>query len=158
MGWRVSARQPPLSEQEEPDMTIKLGSVRADLVKEQEGDAIAIPDLPGVTLRVRSLHYQPFIAARDLASRRLAKKYGDAPVPEEEFARVYGALYAEHLLLGWDGFDQPYTPELAAATLTDPAYRDLRSHVAWCSAQVGRQQVEFLETERKNSAPPSVGT
>lgn len=139
-------------------MTIKLGSVKADLAKETDGDLIAIPDLPGVKLRVRSPHYQPFIAARDLATRRLAKKFGDAAVPEEEIARVYGAVYAQHLLLGWEGFDAPYSADLALETLTDPAYRALRLHVAWASGKVGQQDVEFVETERKNSAPPSVGT
>jgi hypothetical protein len=136
---------------------IKLTSTKADIAKEQDGDWVEIPDLPGIALRVRSIHSKAFAVARDLASRKLATRYGNETVPEDDLARVNGQLYADHLLLEWRGFDVPYSPEVAADTLTDPAYRDLRRHVIYAAAQVGRANVEFLEGVAKNSEAPSAG-
>ena len=137
--------------------SVKLVSLKADLAKEQEGGWIPIPELPGVELLVRSIHYRPFVVARDAASRRMAKRYGVEPVPPEEEAQINGALYADHLLLGWKGFDQPHSPELARGLMTDVAYRELRGHVVYAAVQVGRADVEFLEDARKNSEAPSAG-
>jgi len=134
---------------------VKLGSLKADLVKEADGEWIDIPDLPGVALKVRSVNFPAYKTARDLAVQRLARKHGKKPIPEKEMAEVSGRLFAEHLLLGWRGFDVDYTPELALEVLTDPAYRELRAHVEWAAAQVGHAEVEFVEDLAKNSETAS---
>ncbi len=131
-------------------MPVKLSSLQADIAKEQDGELIAIPDLAEVSLRVRSLHYRPYVVARDLAFRRLAKRFPKETPPEDETARVVGSLLAEHILLGWEGFDTPYSGEMARELLTDVGYRKLREHVVWAATQVGERQVEFLEDAEKN--------
>ena len=85
-------------------MVVKLQSTASDLTKEREGDTIASLLYPGVTYQVRSVHYEPFATARDLALQNLARKYGDQPVPRDESVKIMGGLFVEHLLLGWEGF------------------------------------------------------
>lgn len=136
-------------------MNVKLASLKSDLAKEQDGAWIEIPELPGVALLSRSVHYQPYVRARDAALRRLQKR--TEPVTSQEEAEITGTLYADHLLLGWRGFDEPYDADLARRLLVDPAYRDLRVHEAYAASQVGRAEVEFVEDARKNSAAPSAG-
>lgn len=131
---------------------IKLSSLAADLTKEREGDVYEPSDLPGVKLRVRSIHYEPFKVARAEASRVLEKKYGadDSKVPEEESARVNGGLLCDHLLIGWDGFDVEFAPEVARRLLTALEHRRLRELVSMAALQAGRRQVEFVDDAAKN--------
>lgn len=131
-------------------MAVKLGSIKADLKRETEGEWVDIPDLPGVRLRVRSFNYGPFRAARNAVLQRLAKRYAKSPVPDDVMARELGALYADQLLLGWDGFDVPYTPEAARETLTDPAFRSLLNHIDYASERVGQTEIEFVEQATGN--------
>jgi hypothetical protein len=131
-------------------MTVKLQSLKADLVRESEGDWVDIPDLPGVRLKVRSFHYGPYRMARDLLNQRLVKKYGRAPAPSDEVAREYGRLYADHLLLDWDGFDQPFTPETGRTVLTDPAYRSMLGHIEYAASKIGVVEADFIEDAAKN--------
>lgn len=139
-------------------MALKLESLAANREKENDGDWVVIPDLGGaVSLKVRSLHFAPFVAARAVAQRRFNMRYKDGNIPEDELNSRLGALAAEHLLIDWTGFDKKYSPEIAASTLSDPAYRDLVGHVLWAAMQVGAAKAEFIEDASKNSATPSAG-
>lgn len=132
-------------------MTVKLSSMKADLDKERDGDWIPAPSIgPGVKFNVRSTNYAPFRIARDAANQKLQRKYKDDPIPAEVSAKVYGELAVEHLLLGWVGLDEEYTPELASEVLTDEAYRRLRSEVYFAATQVGQGEIEFVEAAAKN--------
>lgn len=126
-------------------MTIKLGSLKADLKRESDGDWVKVPDLPGVELKVRSTNYAPYQVALQAMIRRFRKRYGTDPVPPEEDGAETGKLYATHLLVDWRGFDVPYDAGTAMSALSDPAYRELRSHVGWAASQVGRIEAEFVE-------------
>lgn len=131
-------------------MALKLKSLRADTSKELDGDWIDVPDLPGVALKVRSIYYEPYTIARDAATRRLAKKYGDKPIPETERTEINARLYVDHLLLDWKGFDVDFSTDVALEALSDIGHRDLRSHVVWACVQVGKSDVEFVELGAKN--------
>lgn len=131
-------------------MAIKLDSIKNDLQREAEGEPVAIPDLPDVTLKVRSFNYGPYKAAHSIVIKRLARRYGREVVPDDVLAREFGRLYADHILVGWDGFDVPYSHEVALAHLTDPAHRRLREHVEYAAARVGEREIEFLEDAAKN--------
>lgn len=126
-------------------MAVKLGSLKVDLKRESEGEWVPIPDLPGVKLKVRSFNYGPYKMANSVMLQRLARKYGRDPVPDDVKSKEVGKLYADHLLLGWEGFDVDYSPETALATLTDPAFRELLNHVDYAAFRVGAAEVEFIE-------------
>lgn len=139
-------------------MTVKLSSLKADVARERDGDWVDIPDLPGVRLKVRSFFYGPFQAAKTIVEQRWARKYGKEPVPIDESLKENGKLYAQHLLLGWEGFDVEYSSDVALETLIDPAFRDLQDHIRYASNKVSTNQAEFVEDAGKNSGRPSAGT
>lgn len=140
-------------------MAIDLNSLRSDLKREREGDWIEIPDLPGVEYCVRSNNYQPFQDAWNALIARNNKRYGiGRAVPQDAWGRDFGALLAEHLLLGWKGFDVEYSEDDALMRLTAEEWRILRETVLWASQQVGQAQIEFVEDAGKNSARSSAGS
>lgn len=133
-------------------MAIKLSSTKVDLQREETGDWIAIPDpdWDGVRFRVRSLNYPPYTAARDKLYKRWGKAYQGQPIPQQLRTTEFGKLFARHILLDWEGFDEAYTPNLAAERLADPAYRELVSKVEWAAAKLGEAEVEQVEEAAKN--------
>ena len=138
-------------------MSVKFSSLAADTVKESEGDWQEIPDLPGVSLKVRSFNFPAYRVARDMLLQRMARKHGRKPAPADESEVEFGKLYAQHILLGWSGFDVEYTPDVAREALTNPAFRDLRRHVEYAASQIGASEVEFLEDALGESKPASAG-
>jgi len=131
-------------------MTVKLSSLKADLVRESVGDWVPYPQWPGVRFRVSSLNKPEYVTARDSLMQRLARTKSDAAVE-------FGRLYAEHILHEWDGLDEAYTPELAHHTLTNPEFREVVRAVEWCASRLAELNLEFVEKTGKNSAPPSGG-
>ncbi|HEY4136495.1 MAG TPA: hypothetical protein VGO34_14920 [Alphaproteobacteria bacterium] len=132
-------------------MTIKLTSLKADVAAETEGQWQDVPDLPGVRFRVRSFNYGPYQAAKSMVEARWARKYGREPVPMNESLIENGKLYAKHILLEWDGLDQPYSPDLALQLFTDPAYRQMQEHLRYAASRVGLGEIEFADESAKNS-------
>ncbi|TIU02336.1 MAG: hypothetical protein E5W43_00910 [Mesorhizobium sp.] len=145
-------------------MTVKLGSLAADLKKEREGDWIEVKDwpglnpekplesvpLPGLAFNVRSLNYPPYVVARQAALEKLKQDYPDGNVPPDVTAKIEGELSVEHLLLGWRGLDTEYSPDLVQVIMIAEEHRTMRSMVAWCAGRVGKKQVEFVENAVKN--------
>lgn len=145
-------------------MTIKLGSLAADLGKERDGDWVEPkewpglnPDkplentqLPGLAFLVRSTHYQPYVIARQEALERMKRDYPDDKVPSEVVARIEGELAVKHLLLDWRGLDTRYTADTVATVLVAEEHRVLRAMIFWCASRVGKKRVEFLKSAAKN--------
>jgi hypothetical protein len=152
-------------------MTIKLGSLAADLSKEREGEWIEPkewpglkPDkpmemtpLPGVAFLVRSTNFPAYVTARQAALEDLKKDYPDDKVPADVAARIEGQLAVEHLLLNWRGFDIAYSADAVKTILAAEEHRVMRSMVYWCAGRVGKRQVEFVKDAAKNSEAPSAG-
>lgn len=134
-------------------MTVKLSSLRADIRAQDEGEWIDIPTLPGVRLRTRSLTSPGYRLKRDQWAQRMARTKMKGREADAELGRIL----ASEILLGWEGFDVPYSPDVALAELADPAGVELRNHVLYAAEQVGQAQVEFLEEAVGNSAPASAG-
>lgn len=114
-------------------MKIRLSSLKHDTDREQAGDWIDAPEWPGVRFKVRGSTYAPYKAAMAQLVARLAKEFRNDPVPVEHSARLLGAIVAEHLLLGWEGFDVPFSPDTARETLTDADYRGVLEVITWCA-------------------------
>ena len=138
-------------------MAIKLTSLRADTRRENDGDWIEIPDLPGVSLKVRGTAYGPFQTARSLLLAKWARKYPrDVPPANVEY-EGNGRLYADHILLGWRGFasddgaDLPYDAHTAEQILLDPAYRELHEHIRYAMTRVSQVETEYVEAAAGNS-------
>lgn len=131
-------------------MAVKLQSVASDLEKESNGDIQPSTLYPGVVYRVRSVHYEPYATARDLALQALARQYVETPIPREASVNTAGRLLADHLLLGWSGFDEAYTPDVASRTLTNPAFRELVADIELACRKAGKKQLEFETNLVKN--------
>ncbi|MBN9242430.1 MAG: hypothetical protein J0I98_06520 [Mesorhizobium sp.] len=145
-------------------MTIKLGSLAADLTKERDGEWVEpkewpglnpekpmeMTPLPGVAFHVRSTNYSAYVTARQAALEDLKKNYPDDKVPADVAARIEGQLAVEHLLLGWRGFDIAYSADAVETILAAEEHRVLRSMIYWCAGRVGKRQIEFVKESAKN--------
>jgi len=141
-----------------PKMAVKLNSLRADTRRENDGDWVEIPDLPGVALKVRGFAYGPFQNAKSQAEAKWARRSGGRDtVPYDEVFKTNGRLYAQYLLLDWKGFDEPYDLELAQQILADPAYRELHDHIRYATNRVSQVDAEFVEDAAGNSERSSAG-
>lgn len=136
-------------------MTIKLSSIKNNIDREREGDFVDIPEWTGVSLKVRSTEYPPYKIALDQLVQRFVRKYKNKPVPPEERDGEVGKLVADHILLDWAGFDEPYSADFARDLLASPQGRELGKHALWASGVVGQVQIEFVEDAVKNSVTPS---
>lgn len=130
-------------------MPIALHSLRADLAAERDGAEVDVAEWPGVKLRVRGAGYPPYQAAIDAATQRLKLVHGEV-VPADAWGPALGQAMADHVLLGWSGFDEAYSHAAAVAVLTDPGHRDFRGAVARAAAQVGRAAARFVEDAAGN--------
>lgn len=139
-------------------MAVKLGSLAADLAREKDGDLVEIPELPGVKLRVRGFGYGPYQMAKSQIESRWVRRYGREAVPPEVAYRDNGRLYADHILLGWEGFDEEYSPEKGLEVLLDPAYRELHEHIRYAGQKLMQSDAEFVEDAAKNSRRRSGGS
>lgn len=137
--------------------SIKLDSIKRDLRRETDGEWQTVPEWDGVKLLVRSLNCVDYRNARDILMSKMTRRLNRIPTGPELDAEL-PKLYARFLLRGWEGFDQPYSPELAMTMLTNPEFGELADKVVQCAARVGQVDVEFIEAAAKNSEPPSATT
>lgn len=144
-------------------MPVKLGSLRADMKRVNDGDWVEIPDLPDgeggtVALKVRGFAYGPFQVENSIVRGKWARRYENRnePVPPDIASRDLAHLYAKHLLLDWRGFDEPYSRELAEEMIAAPG--EFFGHVLYAIQQVSRTDAEFVEDAAKNSARSSGGS
>lgn len=131
-------------------MAVKIDSVKVDTDREANGAWMDSTAYPGVRYLVRGLSYQGFEIANGLALQRMAKAYKTNPVPSKVKSASLGKIVGEHLLLGWEGFDEPYDRAGAVEKLSDPAYRNLLDDVLRACAMVAERDLEFIEGLEKN--------
>lgn len=132
-------------------MKIKLASIAVDLVAETKGAWVASDELPGVEFKVSALNLPAFVAARSNLYNRMIRQYKKAEeIPNDVMSSEMGALFAQHILHDWRGFDVPYDAESAAQTLTDPKFRPLVAAIQTCAGKVGAPDIDFIEEEVKN--------
>lgn len=135
---------------------IKLDSLKVDVHQEREGEWVPVKtwprlgELPGLEFKVRSTNNPDYVTAKTAQQMKLTQKYGGDTPPFEEIAQADGALAAEFLLLDWRGLSESHDPDKARQLLASPEGRNILNMVFWCAEQVGRRQVEFLETAVKN--------
>ena len=134
---------------------VKLSSLRTDSALECNGDWVDALSIPGVAFNVRSINFPKYVLNRDLLLQRLRRQSGGKPIAQDTLYTELGRLYAEHILLDWRGFDEPYSRATAMQTLTDPEFRDVVMAVETAAGQVGQSQIEFISDAAKNSAVPS---
>lgn len=135
-------------------MSVKLKSLALDLDRETNGGWVDSRVYPGVRYRVRGVRYQPYQDAVDAAAIRFSKSHVQTKPTVEAAQKVSGALVCDHLLLEWDGFDEPYTPETAKAALTDLQYRNVLNDVLGAAARVAEREVAF--TDALGNASPGI--
>ena len=144
-------------------MTIKLGSLAADLARERDGEWIEPREwpgldpekpfeqtpLPGVKFLVRSTNFPAYVTARQSVLEALKKDFPDDKVPPDVAAREEGQLAIQYLLLDWAGFDVSFSAEAASVVMAAEEHRVLRQIVFWCAGRVGKRKLEFVEAGAK---------
>ena len=141
---------------------MKLDDLKSDPNAEEWIDCpeLGINEATGepVALLVRSLDYPAFKVDLQETRLRLLRRYpGGKATPPAEEDRENGRLYAKHLLRGWRGIEDQFSPELAFSVLTDPAHRDLRNAVAAAAGQVALRRAVQTEAVAGNSKRASRG-
>lgn len=129
---------------------LDLESIKADLVAEQEGQYIEIPEWEGVKLGVRSLHIPAYKLALDQTLERHKRIYKGKPAPSDVRESDVGKILAKHILFGWEGIKQPYSMEYAIEVMGNPAGRELANQVYWAAAQVAEIEAKFITDAVKN--------
>lgn len=142
-------------DQPKPKQVVKLGSLKADLRRESEGDWVVIPpeligDGEGVRLKVRALTYGPYRMAVDDLVQKWGRKYQGKGAPRDVAYEADGELLAKYILLDWDGLDEPFSKGRALELLTDPAFRVLQTAVSYAARSLALVTAEAGEAERKN--------
>lgn len=142
---------------------LQLSSLKANLKRQHKGDWVPYEPWPGVRFNVSSFSSPAYRHAMQIAAEKAAKDF--KPVSEvtvEEFAlreknlhEQNGDLYAEHILHGWEGIDEDYSPERARELLTDPEFEALNLAVRHCALKLAEINAEFVEQAEKNSPAPS---
>jgi hypothetical protein len=156
-------------------MKIKLESITSDTTAEREGAWIPInewpglkPDkpwemtpTPGLEFYVKSINdpsYKLALQKHAEAMEQEKVKYPDGIVPFDIRDAGEGKLIAENLLLGWKGFDETYSKDVAAKLLPRPAAKPIRDMITFCASKVGKRQIEFIEEAVKNSGKQQSGS
>ena len=134
---------------------LKLESLRNDLLTSADGERVESNAFPGVAYHVRSLRFPAYETARDLAAQKMAKAYPNGGIPSALTMKTVGELISDHILLGWEGLDVPYTKDRAREILSDFGYRKVVNDIESCAARVGERDLEFIEDTAKNSGQPS---
>jgi hypothetical protein len=130
--------------------TIKLASLKQSAKADHDGVWVPLPEVPGAEVKVRPLDFPAYSIARNLLSQKLAREFGRKQIPPEVQTTRNGLLLAEHILLDWKGFDEPYSKEQAKELLGDWEWRKLNWQVVWAAGTLTDTNVEFVEDARKN--------
>lgn len=136
-------------------MTISLKSLYRD---DSAADSVEYPDWPDVKFRVKSFHSPSFKTAQQMLLKKMNRIYGNKPVPPEVQHEEWGKLYCNEILEGWEGLDEPYTPERAKEIMTDYNFRAVQEAVEWCARKRGEVDAEVIENTGKNSQAGSDGS
>lgn len=140
---------------------MKMSQIAVDVEKEEQGDWVALPDLPGVSVKVRSINTLDYRQRMsDLNAQTLRRKAGRARGADglsiEEFERNVSQCTLEKLLLDWKGLEDEsgepvaYVPETARELLFEPKYRVFRNAVVLAAGIVGEAVAEAEEELEKN--------
>jgi hypothetical protein len=141
-------------------MAVKLGSLRRDIKKQNDGDWIQVAELMDPKtgeipeFHVRGINYSPFQMARSNLIGKLTRRYGTRPAPIEETHRDEGKLMAQHLLLGWKNADPPYDPDVAEEMMCDAAC-GLQDIIRRCAIEISEMETQFTSDAAGNSARSS---
>lgn len=147
-------------------MAVKMRSLRVDTERERQGEWVEFPEYMDEqtgevpALLVRGGMFGPYQAALSQLTGQWQRKYysRNESAPPDEVHRAQGRLYADHILLGWRGFAEPYEPEGAREWLLDPESRPTHELIRIAMTRVGRVEAEFVQDAAKNSPPSSAGS
>jgi hypothetical protein len=106
-----------------------------------------IPNLPGLALKVRGIGNSDY---RRLLMKLRADLSPDEIADEKKQAEMDARLMQETILVGWDGMEDPFTPEHVKTWLTDPELAVFRSGVVYAASTVAQDGRESLEADAKN--------
>lgn len=135
---------------------MKLSKIAINSRAIEAGRWVNIPDLPGVSLKVRGLGNADY--------RKLAAKLGEE-IPRADKVKgisfetrddIEIKLLIEAVLIDWrglendDGSPLAYSREIAESVLPNPDFKPLRDAVMWAAAVVGDDELASDEAAAKN--------
>ena len=138
---------------------MKLTDLTLDLESVDNGAWIDdLPDLEGVSFRVRGSEYQPYTRAlRAAMAVRGRKELARARAGDTSgYDATTRKLAAEHLLLDWKGIESddgkpiPFTAALALEVMTERQYRPLQRGVLEAIDRVDNGLAEHREDAEGN--------
>lgn len=116
-----------------------------------------IPNAPGLRLRVRGLSSRKVLGLHDLKIRKAPRtdKNADGSLKSEASLRITREVYAEAVLLEWDGITAngkpvPYSKEMAKKWLSDRSGDNFMRFVTYAANEVDELQNETAESLEKN--------
>ena len=91
-------------------------------------------------------------AAFNKSLRAVAKKYGTTfqSLADEKLEQLVTEVYCKTVLLGWEGFEKPYSPATAVEVMLDPAnveFRELVEKLASTNETFRRQAMDAVVGE-----------
>lgn len=146
---------------------IKLDSIRLDIDARRNGEWKPIARWPGVRVKVRGLTSEVYVKARDAALEKLGEQFGEAGAPKEIWIPLLARLLVgadpflvtgagidegAAILLGWEGFDEPFAPHFAGAFIGSPEGENMLDEVLAAARTAGVRELQFVEALEKNSA------
>lgn len=146
------------------NMTIKMSSVLVDRDAESHADWVdgrAATGFDEARFKVCALTKQSYQIKRSKLFKRLNKTFPGRTyeeIGEAITSPQIGAILADEILYGWEGFDVEYSPEVAKEILSNPNARELIAEIEYCAGTRSQIQVEFVEEASKNSGKPSAGS
>lgn len=143
-------------------MKVKVSSLKNPRARIEQGDWVTYTPwtaADGKTTPARFKVSGTSLPAYKIALEEMAKefalKFKTERVPDDIAFQRNAELIVEHLLHGWEGLDEDYSPELAEKLLTDRDYEALTDAVLWCARRIENVTAEFIGDAEKNSAAPS---
>lgn len=143
---------------------MKITSLKVDSKRANEG--AWVKDLPGMgdlRLRVRGWQYEPYQTEVAKESAKIGpsgrqENRADGPLLRPVFERITGLAMAAHLLLEWDGLQNPdgsalpYTLDDAITFLTHPDFRPFNAFVTMACSEVERLDSNRVQASVGNSS------
>lgn len=135
---------------------MKLRSIKAAKPEiDKKGQWIDSLELPGVRFLVSSLHLPEYQTAMNELETEWQATYRSKGVPPEVRTLGIARLLRIYILHDWAGFDEPYSPELAAEMTSTYEDRPLIYAIQQAATIAGMTKYEFVAAGRKNSDQPS---
>lgn len=145
---------------------MKMSSIAIDPTKREQGAWVSdIPELPGVSLKVRGADCAEARKLRaSLVEQIPRQRRLRGRIEPEDQDKITDAILHRVLLLDWSGIEDdqdqpiPYSKDQALEYLSDPRFTVFRSGALWAANIVAEDKDVGAEADVGNSSKSSAGS